>query len=160
MTWITCFVFLGLARITWSALRLIAHWLPTTRSFTSGTSTRSSRIWLKTAQLTNPSFWRYFFSLNSLFHFLKTNFVFQFVKGKLVDFQLDRLGIVAAIENNSSKTIVQINFLPACNHCKRLTAKFDQLKKCSRCKSVLYCSKECQIADWSPHHKAICRPSS
>ena len=79
------------------------------------------------------------------------------MRGKLLDFQLDRLGIVAVIENNSSQKIVQINFLPACNRCKRLTAKFDQLKKCGRCQSALYCSKECQIADWDPHHKANCR---
>ncbi|KAK5732564.1 hypothetical protein LTR17_010379 [Elasticomyces elasticus] len=30
------------------------------------------------------------------------------------------------------------------------------LFKCGRCKSVLYCSKECQVKDW-PLHKAVCK---
>lgn len=32
----------------------------------------------------------------------------------------------------------------------------DQLKLCSRCRAVKYCSKECQTSDWKAH-KAICR---
>ncbi|KAH0834240.1 hypothetical protein J3R83DRAFT_11557, partial [Lanmaoa asiatica] len=31
----------------------------------------------------------------------------------------------------------------------------DQLKLCSRCHAVKYCSKECQISDWKVH-KSIC----
>ena len=30
------------------------------------------------------------------------------------------------------------------------------MKKCSRCKTVVYCSKECQIKDWKAGHKHAC----
>jgi len=30
------------------------------------------------------------------------------------------------------------------------------LRKCSRCHTVRYCSKECQTADWKNGHKSIC----
>jgi hypothetical protein len=32
-----------------------------------------------------------------------------------------------------------------------------ELKKCSQCKSVQYCSKECQAADWRAGHKVECK---
>ena len=32
----------------------------------------------------------------------------------------------------------------------------DTLKRCGKCKGVLYCSSECQAADW-PNHKKVCR---
>eukprot|EP01100_Stratorugosa_tubuloviscum_P014104 TRINITY_DN737_c0_g1_i1.p1 TRINITY_DN737_c0_g1~~TRINITY_DN737_c0_g1_i1.p1 ORF type:complete len:530 (-),score=269.85 TRINITY_DN737_c0_g1_i1:101-1690(-) len=31
------------------------------------------------------------------------------------------------------------------------------LKRCSRCQQKLYCSRECQVANW-PTHKSICKP--
>lgn len=34
---------------------------------------------------------------------------------------------------------------PCCAWCYRVT---DELKKCSKCSSRLYCSRECQVADW------------
>jgi hypothetical protein len=40
-----------------------------------------------------------------------------------------------------------------CNFCK--TPK-ETLKKCGRCKSILYCSKKCQIKHW-PTHKKVCK---
>lgn len=36
------------------------------------------------------------------------------------------------------------------------TASF---KRCSRCKSVIYCSKDCQIKDWKRGHSKICATS-
>lgn len=32
------------------------------------------------------------------------------------------------------------------------------LKKCGKCKEVVYCSKECQAADWSKHKKGCKTP--
>jgi len=37
--------------------------------------------------------------------------------------------------------------------------KLDNILDCTRCKSVSYCSKECQIIDWS-EHKLICQSNS
>ncbi len=34
---------------------------------------------------------------------------------------------------------------PCCAWCYRVTA---ELKRCSKCSSRLYCSRDCQIADW------------
>ena len=28
--------------------------------------------------------------------------------------------------------------------------------RCSRCKTAVYCSKECQLADWRTSHKFVC----
>ena len=70
------------------------------------------------------------------------------------------MGIVAATTKDSEyHGIMLLNYLPACNHCNRMS-KPDQLKKCSRCKSATYCSKECQAADWDSHHKTICKKGS
>ncbi|KAF8175474.1 hypothetical protein K438DRAFT_1979702 [Mycena galopus ATCC 62051] len=34
--------------------------------------------------------------------------------------------------------------------------KYKNLSKCTRCRTAMYCSKECQKADW-PQHKAYCK---
>ena len=45
-----------------------------------------------------------------------------------------------------------------CEKCgKRELACERDLKRCSRCHIVLYCSSKCQKADWD-HHKRVCRP--
>jgi len=33
----------------------------------------------------------------------------------------------------------------------------DQLKACGACKSVFYCSAQCQKADWKARHKPLCK---
>ena len=45
-----------------------------------------------------------------------------------------------------------------CNTCKR-RENVKHVKRCSRCKNVFYCSRECQVRDW-PNHKPFCKKSS
>ncbi|KAF5344275.1 hypothetical protein D9758_012334 [Tetrapyrgos nigripes] len=49
----------------------------------------------------------------------------------------------------------------ACSHCKRPEAEGQKYQRCKPCwekvqRIVLYCSVDCQKADWKPRHKAIC----
>ncbi len=37
-----------------------------------------------------------------------------------------------------------------CGKCQK-----QAFKRCSKCKSIWYCSKECQVSDW-PNHKVVC----
>ncbi|KAJ6638538.1 putative protein MSS51 like, mitochondrial [Pseudolycoriella hygida] len=39
---------------------------------------------------------------------------------------------------------------------KQMFSKFDELKKCAKCKCVYYCDKKCQQNDWS-RHKSYCK---
>jgi MYND finger len=40
----------------------------------------------------------------------------------------------------------------SCNLCGKTT----DLMQCKTCKSVLYCTRECQVQDW-PEHKTLCK---
>jgi hypothetical protein len=42
-----------------------------------------------------------------------------------------------------------------CSYCTSEDLKVE-LQKCSQCKSVQYCSKKCQVADWNAGHKKEC----
>ncbi|XP_046573155.1 uncharacterized protein LOC124281171 [Haliotis rubra] len=44
---------------------------------------------------------------------------------------------------------------PELERCHRCKKRGDGMKKCARCKNVLYCSKSCQKEDW-PQHKHDC----
>jgi hypothetical protein len=41
-----------------------------------------------------------------------------------------------------------------CAHCKQA---FPKLLRCTRCRGVSYCSKECQVAHWKAGHKKVCQ---
>jgi hypothetical protein len=41
------------------------------------------------------------------------------------------------------------NFGGLCDHCEQMT----ELRKCSRCHAVSFCSRECQLASWKAGHK-------
>ena len=45
-----------------------------------------------------------------------------------------------------------------CNHCFTVGGP-ERFKRCKRCKSVLYCSMECQKAQWQ-EHKLLCQAIS
>jgi len=57
---------------------------------------------------------------------------------------------------NNFKSIPKMGicFNPQCRHQRRLVQR-SELRCCSRCRSVNYCSRECQAADWSVH-KELC----
>lgn len=46
-----------------------------------------------------------------------------------------------------------------CNNCKitKHVSIDGRMKRCSRCKAKLYCSKECQRQDWKNGHKNYCK---
>ena len=50
---------------------------------------------------------------------------------------------------------IKTNKANMCHACQK-AAQDTTLKKCSRCKKVKYCSKECQVKDWK-NHKKHCR---
>jgi hypothetical protein len=41
--------------------------------------------------------------------------------------------------------------------CARCGQLFAKLKRCTRCKDVSYCSRECQVAHWKAGHKEECK---
>jgi hypothetical protein len=43
-----------------------------------------------------------------------------------------------------------------CTLCVRQCGKKDEVKRCSKCKRVCYCSRECQTAAWTKH-KSSCK---
>ena len=56
------------------------------------------------------------------------------------------------ITQPKNKTVPSDKTTSSCRVC----GKQDELKNCSRCKSVKYCSVECQKKDW-PQHKESCQ---
>ena len=46
--------------------------------------------------------------------------------------------------------------LRSCAHCGACEVHVAQFKRCSACKTVVFCSKDCQLANW-PQHKAACK---
>ena len=60
-----------------------------------------------------------------------------------------------AMFSNDPRAIMnlpRVNFLGMCKTCLKENVK---LLTCGRCKSVIYCSKDCQKKDWKSH-KAVC----
>jgi hypothetical protein len=51
--------------------------------------------------------------------------------------------------NMSQQQALQL--LKECGHCKKPNC----IQKCSRCKKVYYCTKECQKSHWT-EHKKVC----
>jgi hypothetical protein len=46
--------------------------------------------------------------------------------------------------------------LQSCAHCGAREAHVAHFKRCSACKAVVFCCKDCQLANW-PTHKAACK---
>ena len=45
----------------------------------------------------------------------------------------------------------------ACANCTARATSGTSLKSCSRCGTVFYCSRDCQLADWKAGHKKSCK---
>ncbi len=46
--------------------------------------------------------------------------------------------------------------LQSCAHCGAREVHVKQFKRCSACKTIAFCSRDCQLANW-PAHKAACK---
>jgi hypothetical protein len=44
-----------------------------------------------------------------------------------------------------------------CTVCKKTAQDETKLSLCAKCKSALYCSRDCQLKDWKSGHKASCK---
>ncbi|EED16617.1 MYND domain protein, putative [Talaromyces stipitatus ATCC 10500] len=55
----------------------------------------------------------------------------------------------------ASKNSIKFDITEICAGCKKSSTSLSQpLKCCARCKETLYCSRECQTADWKTHKKS------
>jgi TPR repeat protein len=67
-----------------------------------------------------------------------------------------------AVDSGESQATRWISSMQAfwsssCSHCKATTGKDSaKLMCCVRCKSIWFCSKECQVANWKEGHKFDC----
>lgn len=60
-----------------------------------------------------------------------------------------------AIEVIKKHAAQQAATIPSCSKCNRQQQEGRPLQRCSRCEEVIYCSRECQVADWE-NHKPLC----
>mmetsp|Transcript_32109 Transcript_32109/g.78018 ORF Transcript_32109/g.78018 Transcript_32109/m.78018 type:complete len:759 (-) Transcript_32109:2558-4834(-) len=68
--------------------------------------------------------------------------------------------ISRSVNAMKSRAETGIDSLGACGNCGNMDRSdgFQKaLMRCTRCKSIHYCSKECQRADWK-QHKKVCKP--
>ena len=60
-----------------------------------------------------------------------------------------------SLKQNDKKTAC----ISSANGCENCGISAINLRACSRCKAVSYCSRECQVAHWKAGHKAACGAS-
>lgn len=58
-----------------------------------------------------------------------------------------------ALDRHMKYSFQMLYIMECCYACKATTTS---LSKCSKCKSVQYCSMECQKKDWKKGHKLVC----
>jgi splicing suppressor protein 51 len=47
-----------------------------------------------------------------------------------------------------------------CNTCKKTDSEVENLKRCAKCQTTYYCSRDCQKADWKVHKKVCSKNAS
>jgi hypothetical protein len=48
-------------------------------------------------------------------------------------------------------------FIVQCGHCHKEQGNQTTFSSCAACRSVVYCSRECQKNHWAAGHKRLCR---
>jgi ankyrin repeat protein len=79
--------------------------------------------------------------------------------GANVQDSADAHGTAADISKEYAAPSKQTKYLEARTHCAKPGCDGAGAKKCARCLKVYYCTRECQLANWSAH-KAECRRSA
>ena len=74
----------------------------------------------------------------------------------LLDSKFTRLNIQPSSSTSSSSSSSYTTSVPHIKCGDSLCCSTKDLKECSRCKQVSYCSKECQSHDWKDHKK-VCK---
>ena len=83
-----------------------------------------------------------------------TSLLATFISPLYDEFQL-RSGITTAMNtNSSSSTTESVKKNAVCASCQKIPTN---PKRCGRCKTIFYCSPECQRAHWT-QHKIVCSP--
>ena len=49
---------------------------------------------------------------------------------------------------------------PSCATCKKTGSEAENLKRCAKCQTTYYCSRDCQKADWKVHKKVCSKNAS
>jgi len=63
------------------------------------------------------------------------------------------------MQRKAAAAVIQPSPVRTCDNCGVAAAAGSiKLKPCARCKSVVYCGKDCQLKHWVGGHKAACRP--
>ena len=91
-------------------------------------------------------------------HYDNRNDKFKYAENDFVnDLQTNASSIAAMVINNESfsHTICNTMTFKQCNWIK-CNKKNIKLRKCKKCKSVFYCSKQCQKDDWKAHRQICC----
>lgn len=76
---------------------------------------------------------------------------------RLMKENLEQVQKQVAQRHGPDAKVGQKKFTPCCACGKRTLKPQQDFRRCSRCKIAMYCSHECQVADW-PKHKKICLP--
>jgi hypothetical protein len=80
---------------------------------------------------------------------------------KPADAHMDYLYDQEALDNIAQEEIsMRAGNVNLCSFCSQPEVSEKKLKMCSRCKIMLYCSRDCQIKHWKTGHKEICKKKS